>query len=110
MNSSKWTQFVITGFLLTSLVVPLACSRANRDNSSGAVGSQGGSGGASSSSADGTGRDGDDLLFVPDGLPNTNLDGDRAGTLKLVAFTLLREAKGQSLYAAVKNEGDTPVC
>jgi hypothetical protein len=114
MNSSKWTQFAITGFRLTLLVVPLACSRANRDNSSGSVGSQGGSGGAKSgdgsSSADATaGGDGDDLLFVPD-LPNANLDGDRAGGLKLVAFTLVREAKGQSLYAAVKNEGDTPVC
>ena len=108
-------KFVTAGFRLTLLVVPLACSRANRDNLPGSFGSEAGSGGAKSgdgsSSADATaGRAGDDLLFVPDGLPNTNLDGDRAGGLKLVAFTLVREAKGQSLYAAVKNEGNTPVC
>jgi hypothetical protein len=114
MNSSKWIKFVIAGLRLTLLVVPLACSRTNRDNSSGSLGGQAGSGGArsgdGSSSGDATaGRDGDDLLFVPD-LPNTNLDGDRAGGLKLVAFTLVRDAKGQSLYAAVTNAGKTPVC
>jgi hypothetical protein len=113
MYSSQLIKFVTTGFL-TLLVVPLACSRTNRNNLPGASGGQAGSGGATSgdgsSNADVTaGRDGDDLLFVPD-LPNTNLDGDRAGGLKLVAFTLVRETKGQSLYAAVKNEGDTPVC
>ena len=108
----KLIKFVITGFRLTLLVVPLACSRANRNH---LPGSEAGTGGAKSgdgsSSADATaGSDGDDLLFVPDGLPNTNLDGDRAGGLKLVAFTLVREAKGLNLYAAVTNKGDTPVC
>jgi hypothetical protein len=114
MNASKLIKFVIAGFLFALLVVPLACSRTNRDNSSGSFGSQAGTGGAKggdgSSSADAmAGRDGDDLLFVPD-LPNTNLDGDRAGGLKLVAFTLVRDPKGLSLYAAVTNAGDTPVC
>jgi hypothetical protein len=115
MNSNKWIKFVIAGLRLTLLVVPLACSRTNRDNSTGTFGSQAGAGGAKggdgSNSADVTaGGDGDDLLFVPNGLLNTNLDGDRAGGLKLVAFTLVREAKGLNLYGAVKNEGATPVC
>ncbi|HMI88622.1 MAG TPA: hypothetical protein VK550_31300 [Polyangiaceae bacterium] len=108
-------KFVTIGLRLTLLLVPLACSRANRDNSPGSFASPDGSGGGKSgddaSSADATaGGDGDDLLFVPAGLPNTNLDGDRAGGLKLVAFTLVREPKGLSLYAAVTNEGDTPAC
>jgi hypothetical protein len=119
MNSNHLIKFVITGFRLTFfvtlLVGPSACSRTNRDSSRGSLGGQAGAGGASigdgSSSVDGeAGRDSDDLLFVPDGLANTNLDGDRAGGLKLVAFTLVREAKGLSLYAAVTNVGDTPVC
>jgi hypothetical protein len=120
MNSNQLIKFVITGFRLTLFVVtllvgPFACSRTNRDHSRGSLGGQAGAGGASigdgSSSADGAaGRDGDDLLFVPDGLANTNLDGDRAGGLKLVAFTLVREAKGLSLYAAVTNVGATPAC
>jgi len=110
MNSSQLIKFVIAGFLLTLLVVPLACSRTSRDNLAGQAGTGGAKSGDGSSSADATaGGDGDDRLFVPD-LPNTNLDGDRAGGLKLIAFTLVREAKGQSLYAAVKNEGATPVC
>ena len=112
MNSSQLIKFVTTGFRLTLLVVPLACSRTNRDNlPGGQAGAGGAKSGDGSSSADATaGRDGDDLFFVPDGLANTNLDGDRAGGLKLVAFTLVREAKGLSLYAAVTNKGDTPVC
>src|SRR6185503_3374273 len=114
MNASRFIKFVFSGFCLNLLAVPLACSRANR-NSPGSFGGQAGAGGATkgdgSSTADATaGSDGDDLFFVPDGLANTNLDGDRAGGLKLVAFTLVREAKGLSLYAAVKNGGDTPVC
>jgi hypothetical protein len=111
MNSSQLIKFVITGFRLTLLVVPLACSRTNRDTLAGQAGSGGAKSGDGSSSADVTaGGAGDDLLFVPEGLPNTNLDGDRARGLKLVAFTLMREAKGLSLYAAVTNEGDTPAC
>ena len=113
-QESQLIKFVATGLRLALLVVPLACSRTNRDNSTGSFGGQTGSGGATggdgSSTADATaGGNGDDLLFVPD-LPNTNLDGDRAGGLKLLAFTLVRDAKGLSLYAAVKNGGDTPVC
>jgi hypothetical protein len=98
-----------------ALVVSLACSRATRDNLPGSSGNHAGSGGAKggdgSPGADATGgKGGDDLLFVPVDLPNTNLDGDRAGGLKLAAFTLMREAKGLNLYAAVKNEGNTPAC
>ena len=39
---------VSLAFGLTVLVVPLACSRANRDNSPGSIGGQAGSGGAKS--------------------------------------------------------------
>jgi hypothetical protein len=47
-------------------------------------------------------------LFVPEDLSNTELDGE--GGLRLVAFTLEARATGLSLFAAVKNEGDTPAC
>jgi hypothetical protein len=55
------------------------------------------------------GRDGDDRLFVPEGLPNTNESGQDVG-LELVAFTLLPGANGPSFYAAVQNVGSTPLC
>jgi len=51
----------------------------------------------------------DDRLFVPEGLPNANLDGEDVG-LTLLAFTLVRGTGGPALYAAVKNEGDAPAC
>lgn len=52
---------------------------------------------------------GDDRLFVPEGLPNTNQDGEDVG-LVLVAFTLVPGAGGASFYAAVQNGGSTPLC
>jgi hypothetical protein len=51
----------------------------------------------------------DDRGFVPEGLPNTELEG-QAGGLTLVAFTLQEGAEGLELFAAVKNEGGTPAC
>jgi hypothetical protein len=47
-------------------------------------------------------------LFVPEGLENTELNGD--GGLELIAFTLEARAAGLSLFAAVRNDGDTPAC
>jgi hypothetical protein len=50
----------------------------------------------------------DDRLFVPEGLPNTDLDGE--GGLTLIASTLIDGASGPELYAAVRNDEATPVC
>ncbi len=55
------------------------------------------------------GASGDDRTFVPEGLPNTPSDGEDAG-LTLVAFTLVERSNGPELYAAVRNDADTPVC
>jgi hypothetical protein len=52
---------------------------------------------------------GDDQLFVPADLPNTNQDGQDEG-LVLVAFTLVEEATGPAFYAAVQNVLSTPLC
>ncbi len=52
---------------------------------------------------------GDDRLFVPQGLPNTNGDGQDVG-LVLVAFTLVPGAAGPSFFAAVQNVLTTPLC
>ena len=55
------------------------------------------------------GQAGDDRLFVPEGLPDTNQDGQDEG-LVLVAFTLVPGANGPSFYAAVQNVSSTPIC
>jgi hypothetical protein len=55
------------------------------------------------------GLHGDDRLFVPEGLPNTNENGQDVG-LALVAFTLAPGANGPSFYAAVQNVWSTPLC
>ncbi len=52
---------------------------------------------------------GDSRFSVPEGLPNTELEGQEGG-LTLVAFTLTRGAVGLELYAAVRNDGATPAC
>ena len=52
---------------------------------------------------------GDDRLFVPEGLPNVNQDGQEEG-LVLLAFTLVPGASGPSFYAAVQNVSSTPLC
>ncbi|WP_159397261.1 FxLYD domain-containing protein [Sorangium cellulosum] len=46
---------------------------------------------------------------MPEGLSNTELDGQEGG-LTLVAFTLAQGATGPELYAAVRNDGETPAC
>jgi hypothetical protein len=55
------------------------------------------------------GPSGDQRLFVPEGLPNTNVDGHDEG-LTLIASTLVQETAGPALYAAVRNDMDTPAC
>ncbi|HEX6273280.1 MAG TPA: FxLYD domain-containing protein, partial [Polyangiaceae bacterium] len=46
--------------------------------------------------------------FVPDDLPNTEVNGE--GGLTLTAFTLVAGATGPEFYAAVRNDGETPAC
>jgi hypothetical protein len=75
---------------------------------SGAVGGPGGAGG-SDASPEASGPVGDDRLFVPEGLPNMNGDGQDDG-LVLIAFTLVPGATGPSFYAAVQNVWSTPLC
>ena len=107
-NTARWPAALAA----IALVVPLACAQKPRSDPA-SPGSEAGSDGASngSSNADARAdRPADDLLFVPGGLANTNLDGDRAGGLKLIAFTLVPGKKGPNLYAAVKNEGNVPIC
>lgn len=49
------------------------------------------------------------LAFVPSGLRNTEVSGEGEG-LTLIAFTLTRGATGLELYAAARNDGETPAC
>lgn len=80
--------------------------------SSGDVGGGEAGAGSSGSETGGGGMDGDPgdgLHFVPEGLSSTGTDEEGAG-LKLVAFTLVQGARGPELYAAVRNDGETPSC
>lgn len=80
---------LIRAVALAILGLSLACTRSTPDH--------------------GAGSGGDGLLFVPQGLFNTNVNGEDEG-LTLVAFTLVQETTGPKLYAAVRNDGDTPAC
>ncbi|HVR18523.1 MAG TPA: hypothetical protein VMS65_02465, partial [Polyangiaceae bacterium] len=72
-----------------ALVLPLGCSEKAPDGG-------------------GAGMTGDDLFFVPEGLTNTEPNGE--GGLTLIALTLLQGATSAELYAAVRNDGETPAC
>jgi hypothetical protein len=61
-------------------------------------------------SGNGAGAAGDGRLFVPEDLPNLPREGEVGVTLKLVASTLVQGPAGPELYAAVRNDGDTPSC
>ena len=103
-----------------ALSLPLACS-GGADHATGTGGSgPGGHGGATTTGgASGSGNvggsggtagaAGDDRLFVPEGLSNTNQSGADVG-LVLVAFTLVQGKAGPELYAAVRNDYVTPIC
>ena len=115
---SKLLPVVIRAVALVALVLPLACSRSTPDHEAGSGRSGAGGNGAtatggSSGGIDGSdgmaGQPGDDRLFVPEGLSNISGDGMDQG-LTLVAFTLVQEATGPKLYAAVRNESDVPSC
>lgn len=87
-----------------SLPFLLACSGNAPGNGTGAGGSGGGAG-----SAGVGGEAGDGRLFVPEGLPNTPND-EVGGALTLIAFTLAKGPTRPELYAAVRNDAQTPVC
>ena len=77
--------------------------------SGGASGASGGAVGQGGAAGIDAGLDSDDRLFVPEGLPNTNQNGQDVG-LVLIAFTLVPGATGPSFYAAVQNVWPTPLC
>lgn len=91
----------------TALVLPLACSANTRDEPAAA-------GGSRSSSSAGSGGEtvpaGDARLFVPEGLPNTPLDGQVVDGLTLIALTLRQGPSGLALYGSVRNDRETPAC
>jgi hypothetical protein len=91
-----------------ALAVPLACS-GSTGGATGRGGSSGGAGGGLGGLGGTAGQAGDDLLFVPEGLPNKLFDEQR-GTIALVAVTLVQGATGPELYAAVRNDGQMPAC
>jgi hypothetical protein len=88
----RW--FVVLG---AGLTVGAACSAGRAAADAGAT------------DATGEALGGDDQLFVPADLPNSNQDGQDVG-LVLVAFTLVQEASGPAFYAAVQNVWSTPLC
>ncbi len=122
-ETTTQSKLVLVGMRAVALVapaillLPIACSRSTPGHEEGADGSVPVRSDATATGAlDGTGglagmdgQPGDDLLFVPEGLSNISGDGMDQG-LTLVAFTLMQEATGPKLYAAVRNESDTPSC
>lgn len=88
---------------VVALVLPIACAQSTPGPTTGSDGNLPGSIDATAE------QPGDDQLFVPEGLSNTNMDGQDVG-LTLVAFTLVQETTGPKFYAAVRNDGDTPSC
>ncbi len=118
MPSSRRTARTpdVTPAMIVLLVLPLACSPGTLGHGAGSDGGAPGRDDASPaddaldgiSDVDGM-ASGDDLLFVPVGLSDISGDGTDRG-LTLVAFTLVQDATGLKLFAAVKNESDTPSC
>lgn len=94
------------------LPVAIACSKSNTPPGSSAadsgVGASGSSGGAASTASTTDSSAAGDR-FEPTWLPNTPAN-TIPGELSLFASTLLRGQNGFELYAAVRNEGPTPLC
>jgi hypothetical protein len=61
------------------------------------------------SSRGSTGSAGDEALVVPDGLTVRALAGGN-GVFRVTALTLQKGSSSSELYAALKNEGDSPAC
>ncbi len=85
-----------------ALVLGLGCSAAGSNSPDAGIGGMAGTAGVGGMA----GATSDDLSVVPPGLSNTG----EGGLLTLVAFTLVQEATGPALYAAVRNDGPTPAC
>jgi hypothetical protein len=110
-------HFVVRAIVAATPALALACSGGSPDEPADAGGTSSASDVAvadalptqGEAGAESAGLAGDDRLTVPAGLPNTNLDGADEGLI-LVAFTLVQEASGPVLYAAVRNDLDTPAC
>jgi hypothetical protein len=106
-------SFVVSG--LIALAITFACSHTREPGVEAAVSASsideaGTSESSPATSSEGTsGASADERLFVPEGLPNTEVGGGDEG-LNLVAFTLQQGANGPELYAAVRNDGETPLC
>jgi len=67
-----------------------------------------GAGAAGTGGSAGRTQPGDDLAFVPEALPT--MERNAEGGLTLVALTLVPGPRGPELYAAVRNEGESPAC
>lgn len=85
-----------------------AAGAAAQGGTGGAAGSSSGPGGSAGSSATGGTAPGDARLFVPEDLPTAELNAE--GGLTLVALTLAPGERGPQLFAAVRNDGETPAC
>ncbi len=97
LSQLRW--FVVLG--AAALVIDAGCSPPGAPPDAAASASDAGDGAGAPT--------GDDQLFVPADLPNTNQDGQDDG-LVLVALTLVQEATGPAFYAAVQNVWSTPLC
>lgn len=65
--------------------------------------------GCAESGSEAVGSAGDERAFVPEELSNSEANGAEGG-LTLSAFTLVESERGLDLYAAARNEAETPVC
>jgi hypothetical protein len=90
--------------LITASLLPLACSGHPQERALPEVGAS--SGGATTALA---GSTGDDARIAPEGLEVTPHPGG-CGALNLIALTLRPGSSNGELYAALKNEGETPAC
>lgn len=118
------SKSVFALFALSMGLLPLSCggddapdsgAATGRDGAAGAAqggaaGAAGSSGGQGASAGTGTagGPPGDERLFVPEDLPTEELNAE--GGLTLVALTLTSGQRGPQLFAAVRNDGETPAC
>jgi len=81
-----------------AVLLSAACSSSTHDDDGSSDGSD--SGGASAD---------DDALIVPEGLTVTPLAGG-TGVLEVIALTLRSGPSGAELYAALRNDGNSPAC
>lgn len=98
--------------LLTLAVplLPLACSHEVKADDATRGGAGAGAAGVPNAGAAGIGGEtGGDALIVPQGLSVSTRPGG-CGALTVVALTLRQGPSNGELYAALRNDGDTPAC